>query len=57
MAKPSQDTRFDVPVFGLKTLEVMKKSGIGMAALQAGSVLLLDRKEVERNAKKWASQS
>lgn len=52
MAKPSQDTRFDVPVFGLKTLEVMKKSGIGMAALQAGSVLLLDRKEVERNAKK-----
>ena len=52
MAKPSQDTRFDVPVFGLKTLEVMKKSGIVMAALQAGSVLLLDRKEVERNAKK-----
>lgn len=50
MAKPNQDTRFDVPVFGLKTLEAMKRAGIGVAALQAGSVLLLNREEVVKNA-------
>ena len=43
VAKPKQDTRFDIPVFGLKTLEVMKHAGIRNAALESDNVLLLDK--------------
>ena len=52
LAKPKQDTRFDVPVFGLQTLHAMKDAGIGNAALESGSVLLLDKPQVEAEAKK-----
>ena len=50
LGKPKQDTRFDVPVFGLQTLEAMKDAGIGTAALESGTVLLLDRDHVIREA-------
>ena len=52
LAKPKQDTRFDVPVFGLQTLKAMKEAGIGNAALESGSVLLLEKKIVLIEAKK-----
>jgi DUF1009 family protein len=52
LGKPKQDTRFDVPVFGLQTLQAMKDSGIGNAALESDSVLLLDREEVLKECKK-----
>ena len=52
LGKPNQDTRFDVPVFGLQTLEAMRAAGIGNAALESGSVLLLDKAEVLKQAKK-----
>jgi DUF1009 family protein len=52
LGKPKQDTRFDVPVFGLQTLLAMKEAGIKSAALEGGAVLLLDRNEVIANAKK-----
>ena len=52
LAKPEQDTRFDVPVFGLHTLQAMTKAGIGTAALQRGSVLLLDKPNLLSEAKK-----
>mgnify|MGYP001374229236 FL=1 len=52
LAKPKQDTRFDVPVFGLQTLNAMKEAGIGNAALESGSVLLLEKDEVLIEAKK-----
>jgi DUF1009 family protein len=52
LGKPKQDTRFDVPVFGLQTLQTMKKAGIGNAAFESGSVLLLDKPQVEAEAKK-----
>jgi DUF1009 family protein len=41
IAKPNQDMRFDVPVIGLKTIEVMKKAGATCLALDAGKCLLL----------------
>lgn len=50
--KRHQDYRFDVPVFGLKTLEQMRLSGIGTAALEAGNVLILDKSQVLREASK-----
>jgi DUF1009 family protein len=42
IAKPSQDMRFDVPVIGVKTIEVMNAAGALCLALDAGRCLLLD---------------
>ena len=41
--KRRQDYRFDVPVFGERTLDVMHAAGIQTAALEAGRVLMLDK--------------
>jgi len=42
VAKPGQDMRFDVPVVGLPTVEVMRAAGATCLALDAGKCLLLD---------------
>jgi DUF1009 family protein len=42
IAKPNQDMRFDVPVIGVKTIEVMRQAGATCMALDAGKCLLLD---------------
>ena len=42
VAKPAQDMRFDVPVIGTKTLEVMQQAGATCLAIDAGKCLLLD---------------
>jgi len=42
IAKPKQDMRFDVPVIGVKTIQVMRKAGATCLALDAGKCLLLD---------------
>src|SRR5271166_5390431 len=42
IAKPNQDMRFDVPVIGVKTVEVMHAAGATCLALDAGKCLLLD---------------
>ena len=42
IAKPKQDMRFDVPVIGVKTIEVMHGAGATCLALDAGKCLLLD---------------
>jgi len=42
IAKPKQDMRFDVPVIGVKTIEVMRAAGATCLALDAGKCLLLD---------------
>jgi UDP-2,3-diacylglucosamine hydrolase len=42
IAKPNQDMRFDVPVIGTTTIEVMVKAGATCLALDAGRCLLLD---------------
>ena len=52
LSKPKQDTRFDVPVFGLQTLQAMKDAGIRNAALESGSVLLLEKDKIFIEAKK-----
>tara|TARA_B100000212_G_scaffold342569_2_gene330709 strand:- start:9037 stop:9876 length:840 start_codon:yes stop_codon:yes gene_type:complete len=44
--KPQQDYRFDVPVFGSRTLETMKEAGINTALLKANSVIILDQKRI-----------
>jgi DUF1009 family protein len=42
IAKPNQDMRFDVPVVGAKTIEVMRQAGASCLAVDAGKCLLLD---------------
>lgn len=51
--KPAQDYRFDVPVFGLRTLETMHEAGLAAAALEAGKVIVLDKPAVVAQARKW----
>jgi hypothetical protein len=43
VSKPRQDMRFDVPVVGLPTVEVMKRASATALAIDARRTLLLDR--------------
>lgn len=42
VSKPNQDMRFDVPVVGLSTIEVMKRAGATALAIDAGRTLMMD---------------
>jgi UDP-2,3-diacylglucosamine hydrolase len=50
VSKPRQDMRFDVPVVGVKTIEVMRKAGATCLALDAGKCLLIDGDAVVQSA-------
>jgi DUF1009 family protein len=50
VSKPKQDMRFDVPVVGRKTIEVMVRSNATALAIDAGRTLLFDRAEVIERA-------
>lgn len=52
-SRPSQDFRFDVPVFGLTTLKVMHSSKINIACLEAGKTIILEKSKVLDCASKW----
>ncbi|MGH9529716.1 MAG: LpxI family protein [Terriglobales bacterium] len=45
VSKPDQDMRFDVPIVGVRTIDVMKAAGATCLALDAGKCLLLDGRE------------
>ena len=45
-AKPNQDMRFDVPVIGVKTIEVMRAAGAACLALDAEKCLLLEGEKI-----------
>ena len=51
--KAKQDWRFDVPCFGVRTLETMREAHLTAAALDAGKVLILDRPAVLEQARAW----
>ena len=46
VSKPSQDMRFDVPVVGLPTIEVMQRAGATALAIDARRTLLFDREQL-----------
>lgn len=50
--KRQQDYRFDVPVFGERTLEVMHAAGIQTAALEVDRVIMLDKAALLAKASK-----
>jgi UDP-2,3-diacylglucosamine hydrolase len=50
VSKPRQDMRFDVPVVGTKTIEVMSRANATALAIDAGRTLVFDREAVVRTA-------
>ena len=50
VSKPRQDMRFDVPVIGLQTIEVMRRSNATALGIDAGRTLLFDREGLVRAA-------
>jgi DUF1009 family protein len=51
-SKPHHDFRFDIPIFGMQTLELMKESGIHFAALDAERTIILNQNLVLEWAEK-----
>jgi DUF1009 family protein len=41
VAKPQQDTRFDMPTIGVKTIETMKAAGAAVLAIEADMTIVL----------------
>jgi len=50
VSKGAQDMRFDVPVVGMKTIEVMHRANATALAVDAGRTLLFDREALIRAA-------
>ena len=46
VAKPGQDMRFDVPVVGIPTIEVMARAGATLLSLDAGKALMFDKTQM-----------
>ena len=46
VAKPKQDMRFDVPVIGVRTIEVLREIGATALSVDAGKTLLVDGQAV-----------
>ena len=42
VAKPGQDMRFDVPVVGVATIDVLRDAGVALLSVDAGKTLLVD---------------
>ena len=51
--KARQDWRFDVPCFGLRTLETMREAQISAAAVEVGKVIILEKPKVLEQAGVW----
>ncbi len=43
VAKPRQDMRFDVPIVGLPTVQMMARAGASVLSLDAGKALMFDK--------------
>jgi len=52
VSKPQQDRRFDLPIVGERTIEVLKEAKAKVLAFSARSTILLDRDKVVKSANK-----
>jgi len=50
VSKPQQDRRFDLPIVGERTVEVLKQAKAKVLAFSARSTILLDREKVVKSA-------
>ncbi len=48
MSKPRQDLRFDVPVVGMRTVQVMALARINILAVESGKTIILDKDKFVR---------
>lgn len=53
VSKPGQDMRFDVPVVGVKTIEVMARANARLLAIDAGKTLLFERETLLARAAQY----
>lgn len=51
--KLNQDYRFDVPCFGMTTLEAIKEGGVHLVCLEADKTVILEKEKTLKQAKKW----
>jgi DUF1009 family protein len=56
VAKPQQDMRFDVPTFGMGTLETLVASGGRVLAIEADKTIVIDEEEVVAYANRHGIQ-
>ena len=57
LAKPRQDLRFDVPVVGPGTLEVMAEARAAVLGVEAGKTLLIDKRRVPGGGRRGRASS
>ncbi len=50
VSKPNQDKRFDMPVIGINTINVMAKAGAKTLVVDAGKTIFLDKQKVISHA-------
>jgi DUF1009 family protein len=50
LAKPNQDLRFDVPVIGRATVQLMTRLNVSALAIEARKTLMIDREDLIRDA-------
>jgi DUF1009 family protein len=50
VCKPHQDTRFDLPAIGDRTIETMRQAGVRALAVEAGRAVAFDREEMIAHA-------
>ncbi len=53
VSKPNQDFRFDVPVIGVRTLEMAHESGVSVVAYEAKKTLLLEKNLLHDRAQQY----
>lgn len=51
VSKPNQDKRFDMPVIGMNTINVMVKAGAKTLVVDAGKTIFLDKEKVINHAR------
>ena len=53
-AKPGQDSRFDVPVIGPRTIKTMKNASASCLAIEAGKTIIIDRDQTVALANRFS---
>lgn len=53
VARTHQDMRYDVPIVGIQTLEVLKKVKASVLGIEAGKTLILEGEEFFKKANDW----
>lgn len=53
VSKPDQDMRFDVPVVGVPTIEIMNAAGATCLSITAGKTLIFEKEEMIRLADRY----